>query len=1075
MGANPGKPLDIPLNRGIRQDLEATQMPPGTLLEANNVEFDRYGRIQRRGGFVSVPKGTKLSKTNVYGSSVTRRVAEGASGEQLFFTDTTAFVNFPGRSGVSEAGFDNSFLTQRATLIGRTNIGLDQANTVYFADCASVTNGSYVYLVVAYTQYSYENAAYGVHVDVIDKTTGARLLSGIYIGATNTTVQPRVVVCNTVAFVIYASSIAKNISYGKIDLTGPTFSAPTTGTLIIDSDGANQHFDVAPTHPTAFVVAYRFDNGAGAISAKVARFNSGPTIIGSAYAWTNSSNAAWTSGAFGVRGATGTSDRIVAAGNDQGNSNMEIVSLAYDLSDPQKLPQTMSGETIKQVCVARVDSTHSLIAWSGNNSLASSADAAQPRGHIYWGTLTENGVGIAPTMRHTSTGTSGRTIFANYVIGSKFFTDSVSGNVFSMARFNDPSGFQSHFLLLDWNSGANVRTPMPVAHVASGTVPLGSNGTSGATTGYCGIGGLTGTDAYGGFTFVAPVNIGTSSLSGQQVGVWDWRASSHLNYLSTQAQGALICGGGTPLAYDGQRLVEESFYCYPSVGTTSYATATTTGTMAAGIYQYSFVYEWVDAKGNRHQSPPCPQITVDMSGSGTSTNKVTWTLPTLHATRKQSYPLVPGTASAKEIRSQIRIIMYRSKVGDTTMHRHSTSAVVDVLNETTITLVDTLSDATTTPALGLNEILYTQQGKLPTFAPPPTIQPIVHGRRVWGADAEFPETIWCTKTLEDGEAPSYSPALRITVPGAQKIRGLAAQDGKLYALTQGGTWLASYGDGPTNTGQGSFPEPQLINQAINCNDARSIVMGADGIFFAGDARWGTTIYMIRRGEGTPIDIGKRVRTLLVSCPVVRGALDNWSKGRAEFLCVDNDDNPQAVALLYYHYDLIDEEGIGQWSSATPTIGECIGAWDGATVFGGYAGSLGIQTDGGADFGDGFQAKITTGDIRPFGLVGYGQVDALTVSLSPAASGNINLEASYNGGYSYPDTATLTDANVQSAGGSGYPTTIRWEPPTKKLQYGAVRYRFTDDLTATTGPTWLGLSIEGLPLGGNSRPTAAQRS
>lgn len=69
----------------------------------------------------------------------------------------------------------------------------------------------------------------------------------------------------------------------------------------------------------------------------------------------------------------------------------------------------------------------------------------------------------------------------------------------------------------------------------------------------------------------------------------------------TQAIGnSLLLGGGVVGMYDGQTVVEKNFHFFPEG--ISAATSQAGGGLQTGSYQYSAVYEWMDNKGQIHQS-----------------------------------------------------------------------------------------------------------------------------------------------------------------------------------------------------------------------------------------------------------------------------------------------------------------------------------------------------------------------------------------------------------------------------------------------------------------------------------------
>lgn len=1085
--------LDIQFNRGLRQDLEADLLPPGALVVANNIEFDKSARLRRRDGYTPLGQ-TKYSKSAVY-SGVARRTAIGSNGEHLLFTDNDVF--FSTDNGMGSAGIDLFPSRVAASLIDKTVVGADQGAQIVFCDSAGP--------VTAYVQYNNAAGQYQTYCNVVDSATGAKILTAVPIGfGVLNFVQPRVIIIGgSVAIIVTASTTAGNLVAAQIDLSAPTITVTVTG-FITDAD-AQPYFDICENFADtalgtpAFVICYQ--QFSGGVHKPVLRvMNLAYATIHGPFSWIEPVTAVgWNCSCMSVVGApvAGTQNIYAAAWNST-NAFLETIMIRFDLNPAGHVRSRAANAALlapaSQIVIGRTAANEAFLAYSDytsfNGGLGRQYD---PRGHLWL-----NNVDVAGLIQTN-------TAFANYSVGSKFFVDS-AGGIYGMARFNDPTGAQSHYLLLDYTAiGQSVYAgpprffakPSPVLHVAANLVPLGNNGLA---TGVNGMSGTTGDR----FVFTAVTNVGASVLSGQQVGIWTFQALGPRRFLSTSANRELMLGGATPLIYDGQRLIESSFYSYPCVGddvftlNRQYATATVGGAIVKGIYLYRFVFEWIDGNGKRHQSPASPAVSVDMSASATNTNQVTWTIPTLHATRKQQTPANPyAGAFPGDLQAPVRIIGYRTLVGQPTpFYRLGTklaygAAVIDPeigINNTTTQTGVTLVDAQNDAQIATNEILYNVT-VLPSTAPPSTDLMCTHGRRLWGIDRESPERIWCTKTFQEGEAPGYSPGLFITVPGCGTMHGIASQDGKLYALATNGVYLASYGDGPDNTGQGFFPEPTLITTTATCDDARGVITGSDGIYFTGPDHGGQGIYLIRRGDGTPLSIGLRVRDELSVCPQIRGVIDRPDKGRMEFLFVDNDLSPSQSKLLYYHYDLPDESGIGQWTVALYRDGvalESLGQWpdDGSLAYPGRTVSLSVVTtsvpgaesiaiqDGastGQDSTTFSPIQIETGDLRPFGMMGYGEVQSLSL-LATAYDADVDLifEASYDGGVTWPDTfawplssETPLDMYLR-----------HWEPETKKLGYGCVRYRFSDthpvDVFGTYGVYWHGISLELAPLGGNIR-------
>jgi hypothetical protein len=1083
--------LEVQFNRGLRQDLEENLMPPGALSKADDVELDKLGRLQKRDCFAALGT-TSLATAAAAFVGPAKRFAEGPNGEQIVFTDENAHLYFPGADKMREAGQWHVESPMRANLEEKFTIGADQAGQYVAADACALGN----WLVIGYVQLVATNT-YEVRVDVIDKDTKAKAISGtisgIFVGsAPNKFAGIRVLATDAVtAAIIWANGV--NISATFITATATSVSTiPAPSVLAGDSDNVQPIFDAAVTS-VGFVVTYRkLVAGNHTVMTKTFQFNGGAPL---ATFDMQHLGAAFTATAVAVLGARNAGEKIFILAANTTNGAIEETCTAFDLSAPDQVAggrayATWSGYTagdVWQMVLGRMDATHAAFLFSTVQTYLTQtwppagALPEGPRGPIFISKLSDTPNVGGALAQITSP-------FANYFLASKFYTDA-RGNMYAWARFNVHDQAQSHYLLLDFEGNADQAfcRPTPVMHVANGLVQTVAVAVNAPVPlfGFADIGG-------GEFLFVAPVNLGASILTGQQIGCWHGQTLGPKRFLSTNAHGNLFVGGGTPLAYDGQRFAEMSFYSYPEASTPTIAGV---GALSAGTYQYRFVYEWTDATGNRHQSPASPAVSVVNAG----VQSVALQASTIHATRKQVEPN-NTLGVVRDDFAPIRVVAYRTAANGTTFNRLSfemknqlgDSAAAYLSHVSIVTMTDIESDA----AIAVNETLYVSgggRGELSANCPPPCLFMAVHAGRLWGLDSEDPERIWCTKTFEPGEAASYNPGLEVFVSGCGQVNGLGGQDDKLYGLCSGGTYVASFGPGPDNTGQGSFPDPVLITTAAGCDDPRSVLTSTNGIYFSGAGRWGTDIFLLRRGDGNPDSIGIRCRDELSVTPQVRGVSERIDKGRIEFLFAASDDGSGASALLYYHYDLVDEQNIGQWTKAIFSAGtvpiECLGIWDGLTVLGvsslvpqfpvvrqtGLAIVSGHSLPG-TDIGNPIQFHVITGDIRPFGIAGYGDVHSLTlVGTGRTRAGFVEISASYDSRISFLESMGTNTPEL-----NGLPIMRKWETATKKLPLSSVAYSFRENLTTeggqiyTDGPILHGFSLETMPIEGPARLGAGQR-
>lgn len=1052
-------PIDVPFNRGVRQDLEATTLPPGALLQATNLEYDKSQRLKPRGGFRAAGTAT-FSKLGTWGNDPAR-VANGANGEQLLMCNADSFAYLNGPNAVSQIGPTGVISSVRAEMIGHDQLGADPVGNIVFCDSVIVHGATGVYQVVAYIQINASTGAYESRIDVIDTVTQAHVWNGQTTGNTPShTIQPRLVVVGQIAFYICAAGGTTNISYFRIDLSGSTLAVPTDTVFISDATSNNQLFDVSTTS-TGFVIAYSSATGGG--GAQIATFNSSGALVNGPFTWLTTAASSFSTTAIGVTGARTGSEKIHAAAYDITTTGaLEVLTLSATLTGPLHATVAIStanlGANPTQIAVGRLTSTGSIVAFSPYYSSLTD----NPRGHIYYGLLSD------AAAWNGASGANPRQVLAGYSIGSKFFLDS-SGGILSMGRFNDPQvigttsptvSVQSHYVLLDWGPTGATSRPVPVAHVADGQVPLAA---SNAVTG---IGGMADWASNNKFTFTAPVRLGVSPFSGMCTGIFHFQSLGPHRYLANEAQNVIVAGGGTPMVYDGQRLFEMGFYSYPCIGgdtgAPQYVAVFGGGSIAGGNYFYRFTYEWQDAGGNLYRSDASAAAFVNIS---LGPAHVVWTVPTLHATRRQSVR-GPG-GSLVDTQAPVRIVMYRTKASGTTFFRCSTVGIVNSADAQPVVISDTQADATLGP-----DTLFAD---LASDQPPPTQQMTVFGQRIWGVDCSNQERIWYTKTFSDLTAPTWNGALALEIQGSGVINGIAAQDGRLYALATEGIYLAAFGDGPDNTGSGTFPVPSFLTNTANCTDSRAVLTSQPGIFFGGIDHAGTTVFMIPRGAGLPVNIGECLRDEFTETPVIAGMVTRAQKSRVEVLCINSDTSPTIAKILYYHFEMLDEHQVGAWTvmkwPAGPTVNS-IGTWNDVTVLTDTSGIVYIQDDTlTTDNGTAFACTIETGDMRPFGMVGYGEIDALMLFGTKIASDQFTVSASYDSGVTYSEVSPTWTTAVE---GVGAPVIRRWAQPTQKLPFGGVRYKIVETAGSGNVPAtaWHGLSLEATPLGGNARLPAA---
>jgi hypothetical protein len=362
--------------------------------------------------------------------------------------------------------------------------------------------------------------------------------------------------------------------------------------------------------------------------------------------------------------------------------------------------------------------------------------------------------------------------------------------------------------------------------------------------------------------------------------------------------------GGYVRAFDGSAVVEQSFPLAPEAPT---ITATTGGSLTApGTYQYRCAYRWTDAQGNVYRSAPSPATSVSIAAPN---NAATIDVRPIFLTDKAS----PA------------IEIYRTLAGGTTFYKvtmagqNSATPSVYPLPITgtypaptyASTPVTDISSDTNLATYG--ELLYTTGGVLETAATPTAKQIFAGKNRLWLTGTDDPHEAWYSKTLTRGEGLSFGPdqVLRVDdefggfAGGAQLDDNIILfKDHAIYVVT---------GDGPDDTGVGSFSEPRRLADIHGCSNPRSICVTPAGVMFEYDDR----LYLLDRSLTTQ-PVGLPVATYTAAADVV--GVVPWPEGDEVWHFLGDE------KILVYNYTS------DQWSVCAHRLGESFGSWAATTTW-----------------------------------------------------------------------------------------------------------------------------------------------
>lgn len=373
----------------------------------------------------------------------------------------------------------------------------------------------------------------------------------------------------------------------------------------------------------------------------------------------------------------------------------------------------------------------------------------------------------------------------------------------------------------------------------------------------------------------------------------------------------LLIAGGLLYMYDGLSVVEHNFHLFPENVTGVVAAG---GSLGAGDYQYSVVFEWTDNQGQIHRSAP----SIPLSKTTSASDKVTLTIPTLRITSKA------------DDRTPVSVVIYRTEVNGTVFYRITsiTSPLVNSITTDTVTYEDTAADAT---IIG-NPIIYTTGGVVENIAAPAPKLLHQFGNRVVLVPWESQLSWWFTKEVVPGAPTEFSDLFVKNVERrGGNINGLAELDEKLVFLKPEGI-LYSIGQGPNATGtQDDFTEADLIPTDNGCTDMNSVVLMQDGVMY----KSAKGIYLLDRGLNVRY-VGAGVEDF--NADRVLSALTVPNTTQARFIL----DSGKA---LVYDYFMKDQEGNGQWSVFTNHAGRDACIFQNQYCFIGDQGKLMQETPG----------------------------------------------------------------------------------------------------------------------------------
>jgi len=290
------------------------------------------------------------------------------------------------------------------------------------------------------------------------------------------------------------------------------------------------------------------------------------------------------------------------------------------------------------------------------------------------------------------------------------------------------------------------------------------------------------------------------------------KVKSHIEYGS-----ACYIPGAQPRKFDGVGLTTIGIHVAPFIS----GTVASSGSIAAGTYNYIATFIRRDAQGNIEESELENEVTVTLAGSS-------------------QVALSIKTGFCESERVSLRI--YRKLQTEVT-YRLALETPVDIPFSAT-TFVDNKA------SLAGEEAFYGTGGTLENNALLACLDIAYHQGRFFAVDATDFNILRFSKPYLKGLAAEFNDFQFIEVEDSQgratgALNAVTSLDNKL-ALLKSNSVCVLFGEGPDGTGEGgTFSRPEVVSTETGCTNARSVVVAASGVLFQGDKG----IYALGRGLG----------------------------------------------------------------------------------------------------------------------------------------------------------------------------------------------------------------------------------
>lgn len=1015
--------LSIPILPGIRQDVDRTMLPAGSIIAASGVRL-RKGAIAKANGLVNA------GVTAVAGDFSGPCDALGyAAGRQVAVMNGRAWTRSAIGTSWNEVG-----RASRARPVKAHWAAFTDTSSGGVVQPALAIVGDYVASV------HYDGA--GVQLAIMDATSGIRRASAFY---TDRDI-PRIFVVGTTFVLVMRDIGGSNVYFRTINGTTLAISAETfVGNLQTSTDV----FDAAPFSATQWLFARR--NGATTFT--VALWSLSAQVATQSV--TVASNDVTACCVYGTPGenifatwaqAAATIQEIAGFAPDLSSTTLSVTTLAANAS---ATPAVMTRRDATSVWVFRQEELSSptrtrLVAAAYHESTGVVSGTGAVAWHVRaasrpWGG-SESSVNI---WLHTANGSAWLTQ-RRYALAT-LSMDSDTPDAFGM--FIEPE------LAPDERSNEQQSFHLPEVAFRSHTDESGASFQRGYMPALATIrtqnAGSTGTAAL--VLYEWETEAGFDGRA-RQIGEVGGQGVVFGGGLQELPSARLNAAGIDTLA----RGVENGFLFAPAILS---ATAVSGTNLTSGaLYQFYAIYEYITADGLRVRSAPSNIVTVTPSGANLAAQLQIATSPTTE--REFSSP--PNATAAH---------VYATVGNGSTFQRVTPDSGLSLGRGSSSVGIVTYAHDATDASVRDNEPAYTEQGGIANQPAPAHRFGWGGGGYAWVGGLFNPQIIERSKLVVPNEPVQFTRdnTHRCLLPEA--CTGGAWLDNVCVVFSRTGIYIV-----PPTLGA-----PQRLPSTVGCIDFRSIVELPEGLGF--QSRRGYELLPRGFGETKLISgsvqdelRGRRVISATVTGHDGTGATVDGRNGDRLLVLVaihpELADDPGVRLVL-------DLES-GRWLSADPAmsasgfIGEYVTTWDGRLVVASRSGTT-IRVEDQDDWGSVEETpmSMTLADLRPFGVMARGNVRRVQLLAEMRAPSAVSSELYVDGSYS--NASELGEQDFESDD-PGDKVIAEWEMPERDVN--AIGFRFTVASTEgepNEGLVFHALGLEGEGVNGRPRPRGEMRA